>query len=185
MRTFLWFALGSAGLILIAAISVVASNGQINTAADDRSVARIAAIALVFGLIGGIVVMAGEITHGTVTQSLLVTPVRERVLLAKVAIAGSDLAVPRCGRRAPRACDHGARRIARPSQQPSRLARHPDCGTARRCSRRRLRRHRAEPGQRHRHQPRLAPDRREHRDRHEPVGREVHAGPGVRRARLG
>jgi hypothetical protein len=70
VRTFLWFALGSAGLILIAAISVVASNGQINTAADDRSVARIAAIALVFGLIGGIVVMAGEITHGTVTQSL-------------------------------------------------------------------------------------------------------------------
>ena len=69
MRTFLWFALGSAALILIAAISVVASNGQINTAADDRSVARIAAIALIFGLIGGIVVMAGEITHGTVTQT--------------------------------------------------------------------------------------------------------------------
>jgi ABC-2 type transport system permease protein len=32
--------------------------------------------------------MAGEITHGTVTQTLLVTPVRERVLLAKVAMAG-------------------------------------------------------------------------------------------------
>ncbi|HEX9140892.1 MAG TPA: hypothetical protein VF833_01595, partial [Gaiellaceae bacterium] len=88
VRTFLWFALGNAALILIAAISVVASNGQINTAADDRSVARIAAIALVFGLLGGIVVMAGEITHGTVTQTLLVTPVRERVLLAKVATAG-------------------------------------------------------------------------------------------------
>jgi ABC-2 type transport system permease protein len=88
VRTFLWLAVGSAGLILIAAISVVASNGQITSAGDDRSVARIAAIALVFGLIAGIVVMAGEITHGTVTQTLLVTPVRERVMVAKVAIAG-------------------------------------------------------------------------------------------------
>ena len=87
VRTFLWFGLGSVGLILIATISVVASNGQIETAADDRSVARIAAIALIFGLIAGIVVMAGEITHGTVTQTLLVTPVRERVLVAKVGIA--------------------------------------------------------------------------------------------------
>ncbi|MBA3736310.1 MAG: hypothetical protein H0W90_14140 [Actinobacteria bacterium] len=87
VRTFFWFWVGSAGLILIAAISVVASNGQIESAADDRSVARIAAIALVFGLIAGIVVMAGEITHGTVTQTLLVTPVRERVLLAKVITA--------------------------------------------------------------------------------------------------
>ena len=87
VRTFFWFWLGSAGLILIAAISVVASNGQIESAADDRSVARIAAIALVFGVIAGIVVMAGEITHGTVTQTLLVTPVRERVVVAKVVMA--------------------------------------------------------------------------------------------------
>jgi ABC-2 type transport system permease protein len=88
VRSFLWLALGSCGLVLIAVISVVASNGQIETAADDRSVARIAAIALVFGLMAGIIVMAGEVSHGTITQTLLVTPIRERVLVAKVAIAG-------------------------------------------------------------------------------------------------
>jgi ABC-type transport system involved in multi-copper enzyme maturation permease subunit len=87
VRTFLWLALGSSAVIAISSISVVASSGQIESAADDRSVARIAAIALVFSLISGIVVMAGEITHGTITQALLVTPARERVVFAKVLIA--------------------------------------------------------------------------------------------------
>ena len=38
-------------------------------------------------LIGGIIVMASEATHGTITHTLLVTPMRERVLLAKVVTA--------------------------------------------------------------------------------------------------
>jgi ABC-2 type transport system permease protein len=76
-----------AALVVIASISVSASTGAIKSAADDRAVAQIAAIALVFSLIVGIIVMAGELTHGTVTQTLLATPVRERVLLAKAAVA--------------------------------------------------------------------------------------------------
>jgi ABC-2 type transport system permease protein len=87
VRTYLWLALASVALVVIASISVSASTGTIESAADDRSVAQIAAIALVFSLIGGIVAMAGEFTHGTVTQTLLATPVRERVVLAKAVVA--------------------------------------------------------------------------------------------------
>src|SRR2546422_3623497 len=87
VRTFLWITLASVALVVIASISVSASSGTIQSAADDRSVARIAAVALIFALIGGIVVMAGESTHGTITQTLLVIPVRERVVLAKVVVA--------------------------------------------------------------------------------------------------
>ena len=87
VRTFLWVALASVALIVIASISVSASSGTIQSAADDRSVARIAAVALIFSLIGGIIVMAGESTHGTITQTLLVTPMREHVVLAKVVVA--------------------------------------------------------------------------------------------------
>jgi len=86
VRTLLWIGLADVVLVLIAAISVAASSDSIQTADDDRSVAQIAGASLVFGLIGGIVVMAGEATHGTITQTLLVTPVRERVLLVKAAV---------------------------------------------------------------------------------------------------
>lgn len=87
VRTHLWLALSSVALVVIASISVAASTGTIGSAADDRSVAQIAGIALVFALLAGVVVMAGELTHGTVTQTLLVTPVRERVVLAKTGVA--------------------------------------------------------------------------------------------------
>jgi ABC-2 type transport system permease protein len=87
IRTLAWLAVAEVGLVLIAAVSVAASSGPLESAADHRSVARIAAVSLVFALIAGIIVMAGESTHGTITQTLLVTPVRERVLAAKAALA--------------------------------------------------------------------------------------------------
>src|SRR2546425_10292975 len=65
VRTFLWITLASVALIVIASISVSASSGTIQSAADDRSVARIAAVTLIFALIGGIVVMAGGAPHRT------------------------------------------------------------------------------------------------------------------------
>jgi ABC-2 type transport system permease protein len=86
IRTFLWIALANVALVLITAISVAASTGAIADE-DHRGVAQIAGSALVFGLISGIIVMAGEARHGTITQTLLVTPVRERVVLVKVAVA--------------------------------------------------------------------------------------------------
>lgn len=95
IRTFLWIALANIALVLITAISVAASTGAIMDE-DHRGVAQIAGSALIFGLVGGIIVMAGEARHGTITQTLLVTPVRERVVLVKVGVAaliGLGLAV--------------------------------------------------------------------------------------------
>jgi ABC-2 type transport system permease protein len=87
VRTFLWVALANAALVFVAALSVTLSTGSIQSAEDDRSAAQIATVSLLMALIGGIFVMAGEATHGTITQTLLVTPVRERVFLAKAVVA--------------------------------------------------------------------------------------------------
>lgn len=87
IRTFLWIALANIAVVLITAISVAASAGSLESAADDRSAAQIAGSALVLALISGIIVMAGEARHGTITQTLLVTPLRERVVLVKAAVA--------------------------------------------------------------------------------------------------
>jgi ABC-type transport system involved in multi-copper enzyme maturation permease subunit len=78
---------GTLGLVGVSVVSVVASSGEITSASDDRTVARIAAIAVVFSLILGTVVSGAEGTHGTITQTFLVAPVRERVLAAKAVVA--------------------------------------------------------------------------------------------------
>ena len=87
IRTFGWIALGNIALVLVTAISVAASSGSIQGDDDHRGAAQIAGSALVLALISGIIVMGGEARHGTITQTLLVTPVRERVLFVKVAVA--------------------------------------------------------------------------------------------------
>ena len=87
VRTFLWIALANVALVLITAVGVAASEDPIQVPEDDRAVAQIAGIAIVLALIAGIVVMAGEAKYGTITQTLLVTPPRERVLLTKAAVA--------------------------------------------------------------------------------------------------
>lgn len=87
IRTFLWLTAVTVLLTAITAASVAASEGSIQSATDDRSAAQIAGIAIVLALISGIIVTAGESTHGTITQTLLVTPVRERVLVAKALVA--------------------------------------------------------------------------------------------------
>jgi ABC-2 type transport system permease protein len=89
IRTLLWIALGNIAIVLITAISVAASSGSLQGADDQRGAAQIAASAIVFALLSGIIVMAGEARHGTITQTLLVTPVRERVVVAKVAVAAA------------------------------------------------------------------------------------------------
>jgi ABC-2 type transport system permease protein len=89
VRAFLWIALANLGLLLITAFSVSASEGTLNSASDDRGVAQIAAVSAVFALMGGIVIMGGEASHGTITQTLLVTPVRQRVLASKAIVAAA------------------------------------------------------------------------------------------------
>jgi hypothetical protein len=87
IRTLLWLGLANLALVLLTVISFSASTAPIETAQDDREAARIGATALIFALLSGIVVMAGEASHGTITQTLLVTPRRERVLAAKAVVA--------------------------------------------------------------------------------------------------
>ncbi len=89
VRTLLWIGLGMLVLVALPVISVAVSSGELGSPGDDRSVARIAAISVVFALMLGIVVIGGEGTHGTITQTFLVAPVRERVLAAKAIVAAS------------------------------------------------------------------------------------------------
>jgi ABC-2 type transport system permease protein len=86
VRSFLWLALANVALVLAASLAQVLTS-NIHSAEDSRSAAQIASLSMLIGLIGGIIVMASEATHGTITHTLLVTPIRERVLLAKVVIA--------------------------------------------------------------------------------------------------
>jgi hypothetical protein len=86
VRTLWWIGLAMVLIILLAAISVALSSAHAATAADDRSIARISAVAVVFALLSGIVVFGSEGSSGTITQTLLVAPIRERVLLAKAGV---------------------------------------------------------------------------------------------------
>jgi ABC-type transport system involved in multi-copper enzyme maturation permease subunit len=93
-----WIAAATLGLVAIATFSVIASEAADVLAAFDeqRQLVRIAAIADVFAVLLGIVLMGGEQSHGTITQTFLVQPVRERVLAAKALVAaglGAALAV--------------------------------------------------------------------------------------------
>ena len=64
---------------------------QLSGVSEQRSIAQFAAIGAIVALIVGIVDSAGEYAHGTIAHTFLVTPVRERVVAAKLiggAIAG-------------------------------------------------------------------------------------------------
>jgi ABC-2 type transport system permease protein len=66
---------------------------------QQRDVVSIAAVSALISLILGIVASAGEFAHGTIGQTFLVAPVRERVSAAKLAataVAGAFLAAVAC-----------------------------------------------------------------------------------------
>jgi ABC-2 type transport system permease protein len=87
IRTFFWLALANIAVVLVTAIATAFSDNSFEADQDHRGVAQIAGISLVLALISGIIVMGGEARHGTITQTLLVTPLRERVVLVKAAVA--------------------------------------------------------------------------------------------------
>jgi ABC-2 type transport system permease protein len=95
IRTGYWLALASLALVAVATMSVVGSEAADVLAAlnEQRQVLRIAGIADVFAFLLGVVIVGGEQSHGTITQTFLVEPVRERVVVAKALVAAAVGAV--------------------------------------------------------------------------------------------
>jgi ABC-2 type transport system permease protein len=96
VRTLLWLALGESAFVVVALVARVVTFKGTHDAAVDRGTAQHAAVSILFALLAGVLIMASESTHGTITQTFLVAPVRERIVAAKVlvgAAAGAALAV--------------------------------------------------------------------------------------------
>lgn len=100
-RLLLWLGL----LILALEVLVISLHVAKDSLSDlagphhQRDIVAIAAISALISLILGIVASAGEFTHGTIGQTLLVAPVRERVVAAKLAaaaLAGGGLGLASC-----------------------------------------------------------------------------------------
>jgi ABC-type transport system involved in multi-copper enzyme maturation permease subunit len=89
IRSGYWVAAASLALVAVATMSVVGSEAADVLAAlnEQREVMRLAAISDVFAFLLGVVIVGGEQSHGTITQTFLVEPVRERVLVAKAIVA--------------------------------------------------------------------------------------------------
>jgi hypothetical protein len=89
-RLFLWLGLMILGLSAFVTSTRIASTSQLQLSgvSEQRSIVQFAAIGAIVALIVGIVDSAGEYAHGTIAHTFLVTPVRERVVAAKL-IAGA------------------------------------------------------------------------------------------------
>jgi ABC-2 type transport system permease protein len=82
-------------LLLIVAIATIAviidqTPGELASADDQAGFFGTAATGIIFVLLLGVMLMSGEFRHGTITQTLLITPNRWKVLLAKL-VAGAVL----------------------------------------------------------------------------------------------
>jgi ABC-2 type transport system permease protein len=90
IRSGYWLAASMAGLVVLPLISVLASESVdvLAELGEQRSILRIAGIGDLFAFLLGIVLIGSEPAHGTITQTFLVEPVRERVLAAKAVLGG-------------------------------------------------------------------------------------------------
>jgi ABC-type transport system involved in multi-copper enzyme maturation permease subunit len=93
-RTFFWLLVALFALItLIVVAGVVGSQKQnISSAHDQLNLLGIGSLALFIALIMGLIISTGEFRHSTITPTLLATPSRTSVVIAKT-LAGGFFAV--------------------------------------------------------------------------------------------
>lgn len=84
VRTPWWFV---AGVVLLAAATTagLTGSGELDGDARVERLFEAASVSAIFATVIGLLVVTNEYRHGTITQTFLVTPVRERVVLAKLA----------------------------------------------------------------------------------------------------
>src|SRR5258708_24593013 len=84
-----WLLLAAGPLLVVAGITgLVQSGGNVHDPAVQRTALSHVALAALFTLIFGILAVAGEYRHGTVTDTFLSFPDRGRVVAAKLAVYG-------------------------------------------------------------------------------------------------
>ena len=93
-RLFLWLGLLIVALSGFVTTITILSTDELSLATlnQQRSLAQFAAVGAIIALIVGIVLAAGEYAHGTIAHTFLVSPVRPRVVAAKL-IAGAIVGV--------------------------------------------------------------------------------------------
>ncbi len=89
-----WLLLAAGPLLVVAGVTgLVQSGGNVHEPATQGKALAHVALAALFTLVFGIVAVAGEYRHGTVTDTFLSTPDRGRVVAAKLAAYGAVGAV--------------------------------------------------------------------------------------------
>ncbi len=89
-----WLLLAAGPLLVVAGVTgLVQSGGNVHEPATQGKALAHVALAALFTLVFGIVAVAGEYRHGTVTDTFLSTPDRGRVVAAKLAVYGATGAV--------------------------------------------------------------------------------------------
>jgi len=94
-RLLLWFGLGLVGfLALVVSIHIGTSDRfALTTESTQRDVFQAAGLTAVVAVLVGSLLVTAEYNHGTINQSFLAVPIRERMLTAKLGVAAAAGAV--------------------------------------------------------------------------------------------
>jgi ABC-2 type transport system permease protein len=84
-----WLLLAAGPLIVVAGVTgLIQSGGNVHNPATARQALAHAGLAAIITLLFGIVAVAGEYRHGSITDTFLSCPDRRRVITAKLAVYG-------------------------------------------------------------------------------------------------